>query len=585
MTPAAAAEAPSLDAMVTDMTGSMDDMMAAPEPQAKSLAEALAEALAEVREVPLEEGWEVEAEVSRLQRKPTAGNWYRDDKNRVYFLSPFPKDGEWIPYAGQWSSSGQMIQLGIDGEIYEVAGEDEERLYLVVYRPTVARSNDAAEREAREEAERLSAAYAVETRQVNRVSAAPFSTGLPQEGQWRNGFDLADMNGDGHLDIVHGPPRRLLTNRPVVFLHDGAGTWRVMDATYPSFPYDYGAATADDFNGDGRQDIALGIHLRGVTAMVATGTRDGITEFDLYNEGLEFFSPMPQDNVGSEAAVFSSRTLTTADWDGDGRPDILALGEGPRPATDIVQRTRRLFDKTSFGLRVYLNRGEDGWQHLDIPREQRTVFGDAVTTGDFDGDGRVEAFVGNNVISLRSLLVGHGAGERSLQLHEVPEVRPMAIVHAVAAGDFNGDGRDDVAVAFLNREPDIWRSGIDILYSREGGWERRPLIMREERKPWTALATGDVDGDGALDLAALDRSGHSYLFLGDGQGFFSQEQSLGIEPPGKDCAGYHVALADLDGDGRDELVEAFAGEVEHYFAPDRCPKGGALRAWDFSLDG
>ena len=67
-------------------------------------------------------------------------------------------------------------------------------------------------------------------------SSEPFDAGLPHEGQWRNGFDIADMNGDGLLDIVHGPPRKG-DRRPHVFLGDGKGNWRVVDRGAVSRPW------------------------------------------------------------------------------------------------------------------------------------------------------------------------------------------------------------------------------------------------------------------------------------------------------------------------------------------------------------
>src|SRR4051794_31137152 len=82
------------------------------------------------------------------------------------------------------------------------------------------------------------------------------SEGLPHKGQWRHGFALADMNGDGRADIGFGPARKG-TRSPAIFLGEPQAwkLWR--EAEYPSAAYDYGAAASADFDGDGHADLAL----------------------------------------------------------------------------------------------------------------------------------------------------------------------------------------------------------------------------------------------------------------------------------------------------------------------------------------
>src|SRR5207248_475804 len=82
--------------------------------------------------------------------------------------------------------------------------------------------------------------------------------------------------------------------------------------------------------------------------------------------------------------------------------------------------------------------------------------------------------------------------------------RPSAYVRAVASADFDGDGRDDLAVGYMSYELETWRSGVDVLLSRPGGvQERRVLFASEDKVGIFALAAGDVDGDRARDLVAL----------------------------------------------------------------------------------
>jgi hypothetical protein len=133
----------------------------------------------------------------------------------------------------------------------------------------------------------------------------------------------------------------------------------------------------------------------------------------------------------------------------------------------------------------------------------------------------------------------------------------MAYVWSVAAADFDGDGRADLAVAYTSFELATWRSGVDVLLSRPGGrWERHALFAAETRKGPVALAAGDLDGDGHQDLVALTATGETLVFLGNDKGSFTREKTPPPAYPGA-CRAAHVELADLDGDGRDEVVASF----------------------------
>ncbi len=84
-----------------------------------------------------------------------------------------------------------------------------------------------------------------------------------------------------------------------------------------------------------------------------------------------------------------------------------------------------------------------------------------------------------------------------------------------------------------------------------------------------------LEGNGHKDLVALTTTGETLVFLGNGKGSFTREKTPPPAYPGA-CRGAHVELADLDGDGREELVEAFSDEPDEY---GHCPSDGGLTAW------
>jgi hypothetical protein len=495
--------------------------------------------------------------------QPPDGKWLTDKEGRKYFLAKIKK----VP--GRYGHLDKNHIRASYGVTFEIAKEDKDFYYLRIDqvqpqghgpdpRPTPPTAQELAA---------AAASYKAETLESHRLSFVDFGHGLPTSGQWRHGFDIADMNGDGHLDIVHGAPRKNL-GFPVIFLGDGKGNWkRWKDAKFPDFPYDYGDAKAADLKGDGHLGIVLGLHLRGLTALAG----DGKGNFTNWNQGLDFALPSQGD-----VASFSSRAIAVVDWNRDGRPDILANGEGPR-LDRSGGRVPGQLGAGSDGPVLYLNQGDGTWKRKDQGLTADQSFGDGITVGDFNGDGRPDFATASGVFGYGKLvhLQREDGGWDDVEL----DVRPGIFVGAVAAGDFDRDGRSDLAVGYVAYELGVWRQGIDIFYSRAGGkWERRTLIAREGKDNVTSLGVGDLDGDGKLDLVALTSGGEIWVFLGDGKGFFTREVP-GIPPYPGGCWGYHVQLADLDGDGKDELVASFGGESNAMNDPASCPTGGGIAAW------
>jgi hypothetical protein len=475
-----------------------------------------------------------------------AGGWLKDEHGQQYYIDRILKTKahriDKNTVLGQWG-----FQL-------HVVREDSQYYYYKVYKPAPKRPMPPPVPEpSAEERQRILESYRVQVETSDRLRFMSFDNGLPKSGQWRQGFDIADMNLDGHRDIVFPPPRKATVSRPLIFLGDGKGDWSPWrDAKFPSLEYDYGDVKVGDFNGDGIPDLAFGVHFRGLIVMLG----DGKGGFRNGGKGLDF------DKNGK---AFSSQALEVVDWTGNGRSDILALAEGP------VFMGRGLH--YPHGVALYLNQGNGKWKRAH--GENSDIYGRSIALGDFGGTGHLGFVTGTNVGDRRDL-VHPWKPDGGWGTNTVDEIRPMAYVWSVASADFDGDGRSDLAVAYSSYELSAWRSGIDILYARQGGrWERRPLFVEQGPDGPVALGLGDIVGDGHKDLVALTAKGEMLIFLANGKGFFTQERSPPPPFPGA-CKGAHVELADLDGDGKDEIVASFSDEHQ---ASGHCTSDGGVTAW------
>ena len=471
----------------------------------------------------------------------TDETWLTDEQGRQYTVRAMPR-------AAAVRIDEHTVRSYLSVPI-DVVREDETTYYYKVYRvPEPTAPPPPAPAPAR--------VAAPEPSEESRLEFVPFGAGLPTSGQWRDGFALADMNGDGHLDVVHGPARKG-RREPTVFLGDGTGSWRRwQEARFPRLPYDYGAAEAGDLNGDGVPDLALAVHLRGIIALRS----DGRGEFVDAGRGLDFAASGAQ-------ARFSSRALALADVDGDGRRDIVALADGPRMAPSASGQPSQ-----TTGVAVYLNGGDDPWRRGPATIA-RGLFGNSLVAADFDGDGRPDVASASSAVG-RQDVVSLRDADGAWRPVTVP-LPAGARVRAVAAGDVDADGRADLALAWA-AYAGSWQSGVDLLRRDGDGWSRRTLVVVDGLAGPSALAMGDVSGDGHADVVALTSGGETWVLAADGDRFV---RDAGPPAFGPGCRGSHVELADLDADGRAEIVAAFAHEPSP--GPDgaACPTGGGLVAW------
>ncbi|MCA9214431.1 MAG: FG-GAP repeat protein [Planctomycetales bacterium] len=425
----------------------------------------------------------------------------------------------------------------------------------------------------------------------------PGLNGVADEGDLF-GFSLAagDFNGDGKDDLAIGAPGESieaenLTESGVVHIlygtseglsmstdqifRQGADGAEGISESGDQFAW---SLAAGDFNGDGRDDVAVGIpfedHLQGGyvdggAVHVFYGSHQGIRTTDDVT-----FHQNSNGMLGSTASGDEyGYSLATGDIDNDGRDD-LAIG---------------IPGKTFFGF------DDAGAVHI--------VMGTAGGLGTEDQLISQDGIDNNNGGSGGDISDGTETGDR--------------FGHAVALGDFNGDGFDDLAVS----APEEDHSGfvnagrVHVLQGSASGITNANEKMFDQDSPGVAtsaetggrfghsLAAGEVHGDSKDDLligvpyqdrqvgnVTYANTGIAILLNGTGSGISGfgskaiQQGVNGIDGEGNpgDHFGEAVPLADMNNDGKDDAVIGvpnemvtklsseydFAGQVQIVFADD-----------------
>ncbi len=165
---------------------------------------------------------------------------------------------------------------------------------------------------------------------------------------------------------------------------------------------------------------------------------------------------------------------------------------------------------------------------------------DGIAIADFDGDGRRDLAISNwggakgSFDGSVSVFLANGAGIFAAQSKVPTDLQPMAL----GAGDLNGDGRPDlVAVNNLG--------ALDVLFNSAGRF--KPLVVTKTTVSATALALADFDGDGRLDVVVAGDLLTVAFGKGDGTFGASVSYMTGSMPMA-------MKVADVDGDGHPDLV-------------------------------
>lgn len=343
------------------------------------------------------------------------------------------------------------------------------------------------------------------------------------------GEDVGAIEDAGAVTIMYGEAGGLTSTRAEIW-HQNVGSIGSTAESNDRFGY---ALAVGDFNRDGRDDLAVGlpyedwVYAEAGIVQVLYGSDTGLTDVNhqTWRQGSGGITEPeePYDHFGF--------ALATGDFNRDGYVD-LAIG-APEEDFEEVPVNGAGVVHILYGSAAGLTSSNwQSWQQLETDINDR--FGYALESGNFDGDGYIDLAIGVPYEDVGDpeirdagavdILYGSAAGI-SAAGHQILDGGGGAEQDdrfgiALGSGDFNGDGRDDLAIGIPFEDlpagsGDIDNAGaVDIFYGAGGGLTRRVSndFWHQDRSGISgqyeeddlfgrALASADFNGDGYADLA------------------------------------------------------------------------------------
>ena len=351
-------------------------------------------------------------------------------------------------------------------------------------------------------------------------------------------FAVADFDGDGHPDIavLNGSASDV-----TILLNKGNGSFKFGE-TFNGGSFDI---VAGDFNGDNKQDLVISSGKINVLTGKGTGTFDDtLAETNHKSQSHVIVADFNNDHVMDLLVFGVDGAVQLGNGDGTFKTEVelpascrlnqdqfegltsVAVGDFNNDhKLDLAVIVTNNFG-AGMGVGICLGNGDGTFQ--DATFYDQGIEHQSVATGDFNNDGKPDLAVSDQ--GGLSILLGNGDGT----FQSAIPTSLNASFPVFTLGDFNNDGKLDVAA--------ITGETISVLPGKGDGTFRAPLTSTNTSAGFVTAA--DLNKDGNLDLLTANSANTISVLLGKGNGKFGAPATY------NDRGATQLAVGDFNGDGK-----------------------------------